>query len=281
MFTLLDSGPYVCGETPNWVEEEKAVYWVDAASHEVFKYELATKSTATYTPNVPVTAIRKEKNGRFYLLSKWGLYLWQPEPDDKKGTILAGSDYLNCNESLRFNDGVPLSNGTFIAGAFDEADLYNGNGGLYLLNLEGKCNQLDDGLHVPNGVTVTADERTVYLSEMYKNRILAYTVDDGNENYSYKNIHIIIPENQGKPDGLLCDSSDHLWVAHWRGWRLTRYDNNGVLNKTIKTPFATPTCPCFKGAVETEIFLTTATLELSPEEMKNSVTPGGMFSLEI
>ncbi len=281
MFTLVDSGPYACGETPNWVEAEKSVYWVDAASHKVFKYDLGAKTLLTFTPEIPVSAIRQEKNGRFYLLSKWGLYLWKPEGNDEKGTLLSGRDFLNSDQSLRFNDGIPLRNGTFIAGVFDESDLYNGNGFLYLLDLNGKCQVLDSNLHVPNGIAVTADEKTIFLSEMYNNRVLAYDFDGEKETVPLHRVHLVLPKDQGKPDGLLCDSRDNLWVAHWRGWRLTRYDSDGVLNKTVHTPFATPTCPCFKGLPETEMFLTTATLELSSEELEKSEQPGGVFSLAL
>lgn len=280
MFTLLDSGPYECGETPNWVEREHALYWVDAAHHKIFRHDIHAGSTQTFTPDEPVSALRIDAQGNLYILSMWGLYRWSPQPAGS-GTILAGREYLNRSGTIRFNDGIDVGNGSFIAGAFDNSDLRNGNGYLFLLNPDGMCRVIDNNLYVPNGVALSRDKLTLYVSEMYRNRVLAYTINWEKESFSKPSIHIIIPEDEGKPDGLLCDSSGNLWVAHWRGWRLTRYDSSGKKNKTIKTPFASPTCPCFAEKSETSLFLSTATLELTPEELEKSINPGGMFKVNL
>ncbi|MGI9538285.1 MAG: SMP-30/gluconolactonase/LRE family protein [Desulfocapsaceae bacterium] len=280
MFTLLDSGPYECGETPNWVKQEHELYWVDAASHKIFKHDLQTGSTQTFKPDVPVSALRIDSHGNFFILSMWGLYRWSPQPAGS-GTVLAGSDYLNRSGTIRFNDGIDAGNGLFIAGAFDKSDLYNGNGYLFLLDTEGMCRLIDNHLFVPNGIALSKDKSRLFMSEMYQNRVLAYEVDWEKESFSKSSIHITITEDEGKPDGLLCDSSNNLWVAHWRGWRLTRYDKNGNRNKTVNTPFASPTCPCFAEKSETALFVSTATLELTPEELEKSTNPGGMFKVNL
>jgi sugar lactone lactonase YvrE len=143
------------------------------------------------------------------------------------------------------------------------------------------CIVVDDHLHVPNGVAVTGDGETLYMAEMYKNRILSYSIGGDKKTFFNKQVHISIPDLHGKPDGLLCDADGNLWVAHWRGWQVSRYDRHGHQNLVISTPFATPTCLCWKGSAEKEMIVTTATLELSADELRNSQHPGAVYLLRL
>ena len=279
MLSLIDSGPYQCGETPLWNQKTESLYWVDAASHLI--YSLKKGIVKSYNTGVKATALRLDEKGDFLILSKWGLHYWNPESHDTTVKPGEGCQFLNDRGPLRFNDGVPLSGGDFIAGAFDEKDLYNGRGSLYLLNRKGKSIKLDEELHVPNGVAWSQRENYIYLSEMYKQRIIRYKLNNSRSEIITKDIFTTIPEEEGKPDGLLLDRSGNLWVAHWRGWRLSCYSPDGILLNSIETPFASPTCFCFSDDNEKCLYLTSATLELDPDELKRSEHPGGIFKVEI
>lgn len=277
-------GPYECGETPVWDKSRKSLFWVNAATHTIHRWEAATGRVFNYHPGIEVTAIREYGSSEagtmdFYLLTKFGLYQWTPDREPN-GSILDGRDILDRHGTLRFNDGVPVRNGEFAAGAFDEADLFNGQGAFMIIDLNGGCRVIKKGLHVPNGVAYSEKRNVLFLAEMYKYRILKFNYNLGVSEAGAQEVFLEIPESEGKPDGLLLDHEDNLWVAHWRGWRISRYNRHAKRTVSIPTPYATPTCFCF-GETEREMYITSATLELEDDEVARSYLPGGIFKVEI
>ncbi|MDC7228472.1 MAG: SMP-30/gluconolactonase/LRE family protein [Spirochaetales bacterium] len=276
MFNLLEKGPFDCGETPLWDEQSGSVIWVDASSNMIYSREIDSGRLKSYNTGLPVSAIRKAEDGNFYLLTKWGLYLWSRRGS---GIVIGGRDFLDSGDTLRFNDGVPLAGAGFIAGTFDEADLSNDRGAFYRINLNGGFEVLDTGLHVTNGIAEDS-YGNYYLSEMYRNRILRYEVSaDGS--VGERIVHIEFNDDEGKPDGLLCDKDDNLWVAHWLGWKLSCWSRDGERLREVRAPIASPTCFCFADSEEKSLYVTTATLELTEGDFKKGPDAGALFRLDL
>lgn len=54
-----------------------------------------------------------------------------------------------------------------------------------------------------------------------------------------------------------------LWVAHWLGSRVTRWDpSTGKLLRTVKMPVSKVTSCCFGGPNLDELYITSASLEI-------------------
>ena len=89
------------------------------------------------------------------------------------------------------------------------------------------------------------------------------------------------PEN-GLPDGMIVDDEDHLWSAHWDGWRLTRYRPDGSIDRVIKTPVARPTSVAFAGPDRRRLVVTSAALD-SPSEVQSpgEISHGDVFSIDV
>ena len=41
------------GETPIWVPEEKALYWVDIAKHMIYRIDFTTAELESFKPDMP------------------------------------------------------------------------------------------------------------------------------------------------------------------------------------------------------------------------------------
>ncbi len=60
------------------------------------------------------------------------------------------------------------------------------------------------------------------------------------------------------PDGLAVDSEGFVWSAHWDGWRITRYDPGGAVDRIIPFPGPRPTSVCFGGPDLRTLYVTSA-----------------------
>ena len=63
--------------------------------------------------------------------------------------------------------------------------------------------------------------------------IYAYDYDGGHGKISNRKVFAEIPVENGMPDGLTIDRDGFLWNAHWGGWRVTRYDPDGKIEREI------------------------------------------------
>jgi len=89
-----------------------------------------------------------------------------------------------------------------------------------------------------------------------------------------------VPGEAGLPDGLIVDGDGFIWSAHWGGWRVTRYDPEGKIEREIKLPVANVTCMAFGGRDLNVLYMTTAWFMLSDEERAAQPEAGDLFRIE-
>jgi len=71
-----------------------------------------------------------------------------------------------------------------------------------------------------------------------------------------------------------------VWIAHWGGWRIVRYDPAGRVARTIMLPVAQPTCPMFGGPGLDMMFVTSASIGLGVEARAAQPQAGSLFAVE-
>ena len=88
-----------------------------------------------------------------------------------------------------------------------------------------------------------------------------------------------VPKEDGVPDGLCVDSEGFVWSAHWDGWRITRYDPEGKIERVIYLPVQRPTSCAFGGREFNQLFITSAWTGLSESERKEQPLAGDLFKV--
>jgi sugar lactone lactonase YvrE len=273
---LIADNKDILGESPIWDPNDNILYWVDTEKYNIYSYDYAEKKVTTYKIDRPVVALGKSTHNNWILVTKEGLFFW--EKGKSKTKMI--TPLLSKKENVRFNDGVADPLGRYLVGDYNTKELDRPDGSIYSIGLDGKAKTLDTGLVIPNGMTFSRDGKTFYVAEQLKSRILAYDYDLRTGKISNRRIFAEVPKEYGLPDGLITEIDGYLWSAHWQGWRITRYDNNGRVDKVIEVPFTTPTCLAFGGPLMDELFITSATFGLSEEQLKKSNKPGGLFSIK-
>jgi gluconolactonase len=119
---------------------------------------------------------------------------------------------------------------------------------------------LDQGLNTPNGITVSADQAKLYVSQSNAHNILVYDrLPDGTvqNRRVFFDLATISGGDAALPDGMRCDSRGNLYVAMVRLGRILIFHPDGMLDaKSIRTIGKNPTNLAFCGAKRRVLYVT-------------------------
>jgi sugar lactone lactonase YvrE len=80
---------------------------------------------------------------------------------------------------------------------------------------------------------------------------------------------------------MTLDAEGMLWVAHWEGSRVTRWDpQSGRLLETVDLPVERVTSCTFGGPQLATLFITTASHGLQPDALVDQPLAGGLFAVQ-
>lgn len=83
----------------------------------------------------------------------------------------------------------------------------------------------------------------------------------------------------GYPDGMTVDADGGLWVAHWQGAAVSRFDATGNCTHKFRLPVSQVTNLVFAGPDYSRLFVTTASIGLSAAQMAEEPLAGALFEL--
>ncbi len=264
------------GETPIWIPDEQALYWIDLEGKRVRRYEPASGQTKDWTPDVVVTALARRAGGRWILATKTGLAFW----DHRTNASEFIADPTADNPAIRFNDSAVDRQGRLLIGTANVVQFDAPDGVLYRLDADLSVHKIDEGYAVANGIGFSPDGKTVYVTDMFHNQILAFDYDTDAGTVGNRRTFVEVPADTGLPDGLIVDAAGYIWSAHWGGSRVTRYDPDGKIEREVPMPVANVTCMGFGGSDLNELYITTAWFLLSDEDRKAQPQAGDLFRIK-
>lgn len=265
------------GETPIWSPDERALYWVDWGGRPTCRYEFATEKLTTFTVDVPVNAIARRRSGGWIAVAQHGIYDWDPMTNAY--ALLVGPpepDKLN----LCFNDCAVDRAGRLLVGTVDMDDVFAPTGSLYQLDKDFSLRKLDTGYATANGIGISPDGKRVYVTDMRNHQIVVLDYDSEEGRVANRQSFASVPEVEGMPDGLIVDSEGFVWSGHWAGWKLTRYDPTGRIERQIQFPVEHVISFAFGSAGLDQLFVTTAWWGYSDEERLQRPRSGDLFRVE-
>lgn len=268
-------GPAILGEGPVWMPEENALYFVDIKAPCVHRYDAASGETATHTMPAYIGCLLPRAQGGFIGAFQNGLAF----VDLARGAVDPIADPEADLPGNRFNDGKIDAHGRLWTGSMDNAES-EPTGSLYRVDPDLSWHRMDEGYICTNGPAFSLDGRTIYHTSSYEREIYAFDLsDDGT--LANKRTHIRLPDDAGYPDGMTVDADDHLWVAHYDGWRVTRFTPAGVVERVLEIPVAHVTSCAFGGPELTTLYVTCATKNLADEARAEQPHAGGLFEIDL
>ncbi|MDR3354913.1 MAG: SMP-30/gluconolactonase/LRE family protein [Synergistaceae bacterium] len=272
---LFEAGDVV-GEGPYWDSEKKILHWVDIGGKRVHSYDTVKKidkpiETGDLTPAMTLT-----KSGRALVVLKNTIKIM--DLDTGSGQTVFKMESLP--DRVRFNDGKCDAAGRFWVGTMDIEETEK-LGCLYRIDPGFSCKKILDGAVIANGMAWSADNRLMYFIDTPTREVWEFDFDITFGEISNKRIVAVIPDGEGAPDGMTIDSEGMLWVAQFRGAKVSRW-NPRTRERIAEYPVPTYniTCCTFGGCDMDELFITSANVLMEGSTKDQQKLAGSLFKLK-
>jgi sugar lactone lactonase YvrE/DNA-binding IclR family transcriptional regulator len=263
------------GEGPTWLPNERKLALVDILAPAIIIADPRDGSFLSHPMPELVGAVVPRRRGGFVAAMQTGLKA--VDLDTGAVTTIAAPEATKPGN--RFNDGKCDRRGRFWAGTL-AIDTTPGHGSLYRLDPDGRCTCVESGFHVSNGLGWSPDDRTFYFTDSGAKRIYAYDFDIETGALANRRVFVEVPEGSGAPDGMAVDAEGFVWSAHWDGWCITRYDPQGRVDRVINLPVPRPTSCAFGGPDLTTLYVTSARIRLSVQQLAEAPLSGSVFAIQ-
>lgn len=157
----------------------------------------------------------------------------------------------------RINDGKHDSYDNFWFATMDDTQC-NQSGKLYMLTPDLQLYEMYSNFIIGNGLDWSNCGKFIYFTDSIRRVIYRFEINYCLKKLYNKKIFIKISDLEGEPDGLVIDSSDNLWSAHWNAGLISVYSNLGERIEKIYLPAQHPTSLCFIDDSKYNLFVTTA-----------------------
>ncbi|GLH01975.1 Regucalcin [Gryllus bimaculatus] len=283
----------ILGEGPHWDEVENVLYFVDIKGKEVRRYDPSSKTETavkidegTISLVVPVDG-QKDKFiisvGRNISILTWD---GKSEKPSNLETIAEVDDEEGKREN-RLNDGKADPSGRLWAGTMGYESGPNmftqKNGALFSLTKSRTISKHISGITCSNGLAWTQDNKIMYYIDSLTYKVEAYDFDIEKGIPTNRRTAFDFKANsiEGLPDGMTIDSNGKLWVACFDGHQVIQVDpENGKLLQRFPLPSPKITSVVFGGPNLDELYVTSASIDLSPEELAKYPTAGCTYHIK-
>ena len=260
------------GEGPVWDFRDERLIWVDILRGLVHCLDPASGERRQWEVGQSVGAAAPCAKGGLVLAVRDGF--GRLEVETGRFTMIARVEAERADQ--RMNDGRCDPAGRFWAGTM-ALDCRRCAGALYRLDPDGRVQVMRREVTISNGLDWSLDGRLMYYVDSGTQKIDAFDFNQEDGTISNSRPLVSIPADLGMPDGLTVDAEGFIWTALWGGGAVHRYSPQGVLDRVVRLPVTHPTSSTFGGPDLEDLFITTASVELSPAEREQQPLAGAIF----
>ncbi|CAN5777721.1 SMP-30/gluconolactonase/LRE family protein [soil metagenome] len=261
------------GEGPVWDERTRSLFWVDIYNHRVHQFFPDLDTNRTFEVGDVVGCIALTGSDTLLLGLRHEIARLDMATGEVERLVMIEED----KPKNRVNDGKCDPQGRFWVGTMSRND---GKAALYRYDLDGSLHTMETGLTVSNGLGWSPDGETFYLTDSPKKTIYAYDFEAESGEIRNRRLFAELGEDDSVPDGLTVDTEGHVWTAQWDGSCVIRLDPDGREVLRVPVPVKRPTSCAFGGPDRKQLYITSASVELSEEELEENFHSGDLFRLD-
>lgn len=262
------------GEGPVWDAERARLLFVDIMRGHVHEFDPVTGRDRVVEVGQPVGAVAPTTRGDWVIAARDGFF--RVDPGTGATTLIAHIE--KDDRETRMNDGYVDARGRFWAGTMGMGGVPE-RGSLYRLDPDGRVTRHVTGVHISNGLDWSPDGRLMYYADTGISRVDVFDFDEREGAISNRRTFVTIPEDAGFPDGLVVDADGGVWLALWEGAAVRRYWPDGTLDLTVPMPASLITKCAFGGQDLSDLYITTAWINLDAEGRAREPLAGGLFRI--
>ncbi len=261
------------GEGVLWDGARGVVWFVDIKRRRLWHLDPATGSNAfAEAPGQIGWAIPTEE-GPLLCGCQDGLYTFAPESGvfTRLGAV-PGEPATN-----RLNDACTDPWGRVWFGSMDDAE-GAASGRFYVFD-RGEIRPAGPaGIAITNGPAVSASGDRIYFTDTSEKK--TYVADLSPEGVGEARLFVdtaaVLPD--AFPDGPVVDAEDHVWMGMYLGSCVARFSPDGKLVATVPIPARDITKMAFGGADLRTAYVTSATKNMSQQDMAERPLAGSLFA---
>ncbi len=255
-------GPLVDGQS---------IYYAEMGADRVMRWDGEHSTPIWSRLGCGPTSVARGTGGTLIILCDEGQVIVRITPEGKTVEVIDkdanGKTFVAPNASI--ND---AKGGIYWSASGLFSPVAAAEGAVMYLAPNGTLHRLAEGIHYSNGVALTPDGKTLYVSEHLSRRILAYDVGD-DASLSNPRVFLRLDDVVGKdpkrewdvgPDGLAVDHAGNLYMAEYGGGRVIIVDNAAKLVATIPFPQQYVTAPVLIDD-EKRLFVTAPASLMNPQ----------------
>jgi sugar lactone lactonase YvrE len=265
----------ILGESAIWCGIDNVLYWVDIRAPALRRLEPQTGQVTSWAMNDLCAAIMLTTDRRLLLAMRLGVFAFNPADKTLKPFVAPEPESLNN----RLNDSKCDRSGRLWTGTMRDFGLAQ-TGSLYRIGVDASCTRMLGDITVPNALSWSPDNRSMYFADTPDKRIRAYEfdVDEG----QLGAMKIIETGNlPGRPDGATVDSEGCIWSARYQGSCVARITPQGKVDRIVQLPASQVTSCTLGGPDLRTLYITTARQKLSPADLDSQPLAGGLFAVRV
>jgi len=144
---------------------------------------------------------------------------------------LSGLATPPCNDMLVITDGTAFV-GTFSYELWYETGVAGPTSVLIKVSPDGTPTVAADSLHMPNGITLLPDGKTLVVAETGANQLTAFTLQNDRTLTDRR----IFAALDCAPDGICCDANGDVWVSGLYSSKFLKVREGGKILDTLHVP---------------------------------------------
>ena len=264
----------ILGEGPIWDWKRQLLFWVDIEGKQLLQFNPVSRKKNAWHLSEMIGSAVPTTTGRILMALESGLSLFDLK--ESKSSFLGILE--NNGPNMRYNDGKVSPNGDFWIGSMHK-EFVPKTGNLYSITQHYEKSVQIQNTTISNGMAWSADQKTFYFIDSPSFEVKSYDYNSKTGAISNPRTAFKIPESYGAPDGMSIDAEDTLWVAHWGGGCVRRWNpTTGEVLQKVEVPAPHVTSCCFGGKNLDTLYITSAKSGMSEEQIKKYPLSGGLFT---
>jgi L-arabinonolactonase len=280
MMQVLVDGQNVLGECVLWCERTGRVLWTDIPGSVLYAHTPATGETQSWAmPERLCCFALTESDDRLLVGLASGLAFF----DFPSGEVTRICDVETDVPSTRLNDGRCDRQGRFVFGMFnEESNPKEQVGSYYRLNNDLTLERLPlPKVAIANSICFSPDGRTMYYADSLTLSINCCDYDTETGAISNQRVFVPAAAAPGEPDGSTIDADGGLWSTRWGAGQVIRFAPGGTISHVVELPAPQPSCPAFGGEHMNVLYVTSARLWMSDDQLAAAPQSGALFQLPL